>query len=96
MDKSELHLDRTFQAKLREVYLDRDVKCPRCRYHLRGVPGPRCPECGLVITEFLRVADTTGWRLQKARVKWLIRRLIVWVLLLVIGVCVIVGALLWR
>ena len=24
-----------------------DVFCPRCRYNLRGLPGPRCPECGL-------------------------------------------------
>lgn len=22
------------------------VHCPRCRYLLAGVPGPRCPECG--------------------------------------------------
>lgn len=96
MDERQLQLDRAFQAKLREMYLDRDVKCPRCRYHLRGVPGPRCPECGLVITEFLRVADTTGWRLQRARMRWLARRMITWALLLVIVGCVIAGAVLWR
>ncbi len=27
--------------------MDRDVACPRCRYNLRGLPEPRCPECGL-------------------------------------------------
>jgi hypothetical protein len=24
-----------------------DVLCPRCGYNLRGLPQPRCPECGL-------------------------------------------------
>ena len=26
--------------------VDRDVACPRCRYNLRGLTTPRCPECG--------------------------------------------------
>ena len=85
MDERQLQLDRAFQARLREMYLERDAKCPRCRYHLRGVPGPRCPECGLDITDFLRVADTTGWWLHKARLRWLARRLITWALLVVIA-----------
>lgn len=25
---------------------DRDVSCPACRYNLRGLAKPRCPECG--------------------------------------------------
>ena len=25
---------------------DRDVPCPLCRYKLRGLTTPRCPECG--------------------------------------------------
>jgi hypothetical protein len=24
----------------------RDVACPLCRYNLRGLASPRCPECG--------------------------------------------------
>ncbi len=69
-------LDREFQLRLRTVYLDRDIHCPRCRYHLRGVPGPRCPECGLVISELLRIADSGSWRLHRDRMRWLARRMI--------------------
>ncbi|HED54804.1 MAG TPA: hypothetical protein ENJ00_11475 [Phycisphaerales bacterium] len=33
------------------AYLERtQPKCPRCAYRLRGIPGARCPECGLVLT----------------------------------------------
>lgn len=28
--------------------LDRDLPCPECRYNLRTLHTPRCPECGLV------------------------------------------------
>jgi hypothetical protein len=28
--------------------LDRDLPCPTCRYNLRMLRSPRCPECGLV------------------------------------------------
>ena len=28
--------------------LDRDLHCPQCRYNLRTLHTPRCPECGLV------------------------------------------------
>lgn len=27
--------------------LDIELRCPRCRYDLRRLPQPRCPECGL-------------------------------------------------
>lgn len=27
--------------------IERDLPCPRCRYNLRGLITPRCPECGL-------------------------------------------------
>lgn len=91
-----IELDRSFQARLREIYLDRDAKCPRCRYHLRGVPGPRCPECGLVITEYLRIADTTAWRLRRARLRSLARRMIGWACLIVLaGGSAIAASLVW-
>ena len=37
--------------------LDRDLPCPQCRYNLRTLHTPRCPECGLVYywEEVLRV-----------------------------------------
>jgi hypothetical protein len=37
--------------------LDRDLACPRCRYNLRMLHQPRCPECGLSFRwqELLRV-----------------------------------------
>ncbi len=31
--------------------VDRDLYCPRCRYNLRGLTTPRCPECGLTFPE---------------------------------------------
>jgi hypothetical protein len=31
--------------------VDRDLYCPRCRYNLRGLATPRCPECGLTFPE---------------------------------------------
>jgi hypothetical protein len=27
-----------------------DILCPRCRYNLRGLTSPRCPECGLAFS----------------------------------------------
>lgn len=95
MSTPKLELDRAFQLKLREVYLDRDARCPRCRYHLRGVPGPRCPECGLIITEFLRIADTSAWRLHRARARALARRMIALAALILVGGASAVAATLW-
>ena len=34
---------------------DAEIFCPRCRYNLRGLPTPRCPECGLTF-------DAEPWR----------------------------------
>ena len=62
MDQHAPRLDRAFEQRLRELFNDRDIACPTCRYNLRGVPGPRCPECGRVISEILREADLTPWR----------------------------------
>ena len=33
-------------AALLEFLRDRDAFCPVCRYNLRGLTVPRCPECG--------------------------------------------------
>ncbi len=30
---------------------DQDLFCPRCRYNLRGLITPRCPECGLTFSQ---------------------------------------------
>lgn len=30
--------------------LDEDLHCPECRYNLRGLTVPRCPECGYTFT----------------------------------------------
>lgn len=92
LPERDLHLDRGFQAQLRRVYLDTDARCPSCRYELRGVPGPRCPECGNDVSDFLRVADTNLWRLRRERMRWLVRRLASWV---VFGLVAIGATLVW-
>ena len=33
-------------AALVEFVRERDAECPLCRYNLRGLTVPRCPECG--------------------------------------------------
>lgn len=35
--------------RLNERLIDLDLECEGCGYNLRGVVGPFCPECGLVI-----------------------------------------------
>jgi hypothetical protein len=32
--------------RLARYLADRDAKCPRCAYNLRGLASDRCPECG--------------------------------------------------
>ena len=34
------------ESMLFEWLRERDVECPLCRYNLRGLTAPRCPECG--------------------------------------------------
>lgn len=87
-------LDRGFQARLRELYMERDALCPRCRYHLRGVPGPLCPECGTDVSDHLRIADTTAWRLHRMRVRWLVRRAALWAALVAVLISCIAATVL--
>lgn len=48
-------------ADLLRTYLsDRDAACPRCRYNLRGVQDPTCPECGSAVV--LGIGDSAGSR----------------------------------
>ena len=80
-------LDRAFLNELRRIITERQCSCPRCGYNLSGVPGPRCPECGKNVTEHLRVADTTPWRLPEERKRAVAR----WIMRLAIGVAAIVA-----
>lgn len=36
----------SIESFLIEYLADRDMACPGCRYNLRGLREPRCPECG--------------------------------------------------
>lgn len=80
MSTSPPKLDRAFLGELRRIIGERACGCPRCGYNLSGVPGPRCPECGKNISDYLRVADTTPWRLpgerRRAVLRWLARRML--------------------
>ena len=87
MEQSNLQLDPAFNAEIRRVLSERDAYCPRCKYDLSGLNGPRCPECGNNIREILRIADTTPWRLPHVR-----RRLIAAYLLRCVGFTTIITA----
>ena len=39
-------LDRTTDPYLRRLRYVHAGVCPNCRYDIRGLPAPRCPECG--------------------------------------------------
>lgn len=68
-----------------KVIYERSASCPQCRYSLNGIVGTRCPECGLVVEEYLRVADTMPRRWRALR-----RQQTRWVRLLVCGIACIV------
>ncbi|GIK18332.1 MAG: hypothetical protein DYG93_12645 [Leptolyngbya sp. PLA2] len=53
---------------------DRDVPCPRCRYSLRGIAAPKCPECGVVLRLSLRV-DAVPSADPDAERRWLVEYL---------------------
>ena len=42
--------DSVDAQRLREWLADHDVECPLCKYNLRGLVEPRCPECGNGLT----------------------------------------------
>ncbi len=42
---------------LLEFIHDRDTECPLCRYNLRGLTVPRCPECGKAIKLSVGLAE---------------------------------------
>jgi tRNA(Ile2) C34 agmatinyltransferase TiaS len=68
-------LDPAFTRELQRILAERNAHCPRCKYNLSGVPGPRCPECGKNIAYYLRLADTNPARLPENRRKALLRHI---------------------
>jgi tRNA(Ile2) C34 agmatinyltransferase TiaS len=68
-------LDPAFTRELNRILSERNAHCPRCKYDLSGVPGPRCPECGKNIASYLRIADTNPGRLPENRRKAIIKTL---------------------
>jgi predicted amidophosphoribosyltransferase len=93
VDQHTPQLDPAFNAEIRRVLAERDAFCPRCKYNLSGIPGPRCPECGKNIREILRIADTTPWRLPHVRrrlmVMWLLRSFGMSAIVIASVVCII-------
>ncbi len=61
--EGDLKIDPEFADKLRHVMYDRAAGCPNCNYNLSGIVGERCPECGIRLGDYLRLADTAPWRL---------------------------------
>lgn len=94
MARTASKLDPEFVQGLERIIGERACGCPRCGYNLSGVPGPRCPECGKNISDYLRVADTTPWRLPGARrravLRWLARRIMMVALVFITIVSIVV------
>lgn len=74
----ELKIDPEFADRLRHVMYDRAAGCPNCKYNLSGIVGERCPECGIRLGEYLRLADTTPWRLSARMRELKFRRFCSW------------------
>lgn len=82
-------LDPAFTQELSKLLTHREAHCPKCGYSLDGIAGPRCPECGKNIAYFLRVADTTPWRLPEMQRKALIRKLARTAAIIFVAACAI-------
>jgi predicted amidophosphoribosyltransferase len=97
VDQKVLKLDAAFNAELRRIINEREAHCPRCKYDLLGIPGPRCPECGKNVREVLRVADVTPWRSPHVRRRmiaaWLFGRLAIVATVVAAG---LVAGLVWN
>jgi hypothetical protein len=61
------HLDPAFERAVREILYDKKLPCPVCRYDLRGLTRPMCPECGSEVEAYLRVADLSPRRIRAQR-----------------------------
>lgn len=94
-----LKIDPAFEHELRHVMFDRDALCPSCRYNLSGIENDRCPECGVRLAEYLKLADTTPRRLGACLREARRRRILAWLVAPLIGaalaLCVMIAALNW-
>ena len=61
------NLDPSFGRALRDIMFDRALPCPHCRYDLRGITRPKCPECGRDVEAHLRIADLSPARIRQQR-----------------------------
>jgi hypothetical protein len=89
---AQLKIDPEFADKLRHVLYDRSACCPSCKYNLSGVLGERCPECGVRISEFLRIADTTPWRIPARLRALMLRKFLGWIVAPLVGTGIVVLA----
>ncbi len=48
-----------------EYLREHDVKCPRCRYNLRGLETNECPECGDTLILSLLRAEAVRWDVRR-------------------------------
>ncbi|HYE63570.1 MAG TPA: hypothetical protein VD997_16385 [Phycisphaerales bacterium] len=50
--------------RLIEYLRENDVKCPRCRYNLRGLETNECPECGDTLVLSLLRSEAARWSVR--------------------------------
>lgn len=90
--EAQLKIDPDFADKLRHVLYDRAVGCPNCKYNLSGVLGDRCPECGVRIAEYLRIADTTPWRVPARLRRLRLHLFLSWIVAPLVGAGIVLLA----